>query len=544
MLVGEIAGEFVVPGYQRGYRWGLEEVTRLLEDISDSDSNYYLQPVVVKQLDGGWELVDGQQRLTTLHLILTHIRTYMPRTQMKYSLSYATRKQSAAYLEDPTEDLRHANIDFFFMFQAAHCIREWFDTRDDPDLAAVNFYKALAERVYVIWYEAPAELDARALFTRLNVGRIPLTNAELVKAVLLSRTQRREEVAAQWDSIERDLRVPEIWAFATGRTDRWPTHISLLLDVLATELAGPAKHEFHTFETLRAAMVLDSALAVWNRVVDLHSLILGWYDDHDLFHKIGYLTSTGDALRSFVRAALDTPRSGFEALLDERIRQRLALRRGTLADLNYEQHKERCLRVLTLMNVETVRRRGDRSHRFSFATHAAQEWSLEHIHAQSAESLDEVRQWTEWLTLHRNALSALPDVESTTIESLVTRINEALPTISKDSFHRLEDEIIPYFTGAGGDVDGVHAISNLAILSGADNSAINNSCFEVKRQEILRRDREGRYIPPATRNAFLKYYTQSESLQMHFWGPQDRDAYLAAVLGAVEPYLLPEAEDG
>lgn len=544
MLVGEISGEFVVPSYQRGYRWGLEEVTRLLDDIAESDGNYYLQPVVVKQLRDAWELVDGQQRLTTLHLILTHIRTYMPRTQVKYSLSYDTRKQSAAYLEDPTEDESHSNIDFFFMFQAAQRIRQWFDKQDDPGLAAVNFYKALAERVYVIWYEAPNELDSRTLFTRLNVGRIPLTNAELVKAVLLSRTQRREEVAAQWDSIERDLRVPEIWAFATGRANRWPTHISLLLDILATELAGPANHEFHTFETLRTAMITDSPLAIWNRIVDLHSLIVGWYDDHDLFHKIGYLTSTGDALRSFVSLALNTARSGFETLLDDRIRQRLALTRGGVADLNYEQHKERCLRVLTLMNVETVRQRGDKSYRFSFSTHVSQDWSLEHIHAQSAERLNEVRQWTEWLELHRDALPALPNVDSAAVDALTARINTALPAINKDTFHKLEEEIIPFFTAAGGDADGVHAISNLAILSGADNSAVNNSCFEVKRQEILRRDREGRYIPPATRNAFLKYYTQSKALQMHFWGPQDREAYLSAMLATVEPYLRPEDSDG
>src|SRR3954469_17361747 len=95
MVVGKISGAFVVPGYQRGYRWGLEEVTRLLDDIAESDGNYYLQPVVVKQLHDAWELVDGQQRLTTLRLTLTHIRTYMPRTQVKYSLSYDTRKQSA-----------------------------------------------------------------------------------------------------------------------------------------------------------------------------------------------------------------------------------------------------------------------------------------------------------------------------------------------------------------------------------------------------------------------------------------------------------------
>jgi len=543
MLVGEVAGKFVVPDYQRGYRWGDDEVTRLLDDIAESEGKYYLQPVVVKRLDDAWELVDGQQRLTTLYLILSHIRTHMPRTQVKYTLSYDTRKQSEAFLENPSEDESRANIDFFFMFQASERIRQWFEGGSDPGLAAVNFYKALAERVYVIWYEAPPSTDSRTLFTRLNVGRIPLTNAELVKAVLLSKIERREEVASQWDAMERDLRVPDVWAFATGSTQQEATHISLLLDTLAEQIAGPSKQPFHTFETLRQYMLNHSPKAMWDRVVDLHSLLLGWYDDHNLFHKVGYLVSTGSSISEFMEPALAQSRSGFEALLDQWTRERLGLTRTALTDLDYERDWDKCVRVLKLMNVETVRRRGDKSHRYSFSSHANQAWSVEHIHAQSAEQLDEVRQWTRWLELHKEALLSLPDVDEKVRNDLVERIDAALPIVNTDRFRKLEHEIIPLFTSGGADTDGVHAISNLALLAGTDNSALNNSCFEVKRRDVLLRDRDGSYIPPATRNVFLKYYTDSSAQQIHFWGPQDRTAYLDALIDAVGPFLEPEDED-
>lgn len=92
----------------------------------------------------------------------------------------------------------------------------------------------------MIWYKAADDLEAATLFTQLNVGRIPLTDAELVKALLLSRsrgsvgvTDRALEIAAQWDVIERDLRDPELWSFITGRASEDPTHISLLLDTIA-----------------------------------------------------------------------------------------------------------------------------------------------------------------------------------------------------------------------------------------------------------------------------------------------------------------------
>jgi len=114
-LVGDVEGTFFVRDYQRGYRWGADEVRRLLDDIKDAGSrNYYLQPVVVKRLeDGRWELVDGQQRLTTLYLVLQYIQRHMPAAEVRYTLSYETRPGSAAYLDSPTEAASFENIDYF-----------------------------------------------------------------------------------------------------------------------------------------------------------------------------------------------------------------------------------------------------------------------------------------------------------------------------------------------------------------------------------------------------------------------------------------------
>lgn len=104
MLVGDVVGQFFVPGYQRGYRWGRDEVTRLLDDIRESSGRkYFLQPVVAKRRDDGkWELVDGQQRLTTLLLILRYIHEHLPTVHPKYSLEFETRPGSADYLDHPT----------------------------------------------------------------------------------------------------------------------------------------------------------------------------------------------------------------------------------------------------------------------------------------------------------------------------------------------------------------------------------------------------------------------------------------------------------
>ena len=244
--VGDIAGQFFIRAYQRGYRWGDHEVTQLLDDIANNPprSTYYLQPVVVKQMaDGRWELVDGQQRLTTLYLILQYIkRAHIPSAELRYELEYATRPGSQQYLKNPDEARSGDNIDFFHIYRASECIRKWFEAHGhDQALAAIDFYRALSTRVKVIWYEAPEETDSIAVFTRLNVGRIPLTNAELVKALLLTRSKgdsaeagRSLEIAAQWDVIERDLRSPEVWAFVDAvRSSPFPLAADALKDIQA-----------------------------------------------------------------------------------------------------------------------------------------------------------------------------------------------------------------------------------------------------------------------------------------------------------------------
>ncbi|MFI5734024.1 DUF262 domain-containing protein [Kribbella sp. NPDC051587] len=548
-LVGDISGRFYVPAYQRGYRWGEAEVRKLLDDIwESSDKPYYLQPVVVKPHGDEWELVDGQQRLTTLFLIFQYMKSEgLQSAGAGYTLRYETRPDSAQYLEKLDPAFQERNIDFFHIYEAYRCISAWFDAHEHRrQFVANKFYGALFEHVRVIWYQAPDDLDASTLFTRLNVGRIPLTDAELVKALLLSRsrgragvTDRALETAAQWDTIERDLREPELWAFITGKASAEPTHISLLLDTIAGGPTGRERPLFHTFEVLRKR-IDDDPQAVWNKVVDLHSLILGWYDSRDIYHKIGFLIAEGVATFSALIDRSDSKmKSMFEAELDGLIRSHLSLTTSGLRELTYQSLKTS--RVLLLMNVETIRQRKQSSERYSFREHALGRWSLEHIHAQNAESLNRAEQWAEWLRLHRKAVAALNDVDIATQADLLARVDAVLASaaIKETDFRPLERELTHLLSSEGDPSDGdVDSIANLALLSSDDNSALNNSVFAVKRSVILERDRIGAYIPVCTRNVFLKYDSPAGEQQMHFWSADDRRYYLEAMSVVLHRYLF------
>ena len=105
-----------IPHYQRGFRWGPRQVEQLLEDIHDftrrehpqPEDFYCLQPLVLRPTeDGAYEVVDGQQRLTTLLLILRHFNDRAGKKYQLpvYALKYATRTDLLPFLEHPTDAL-------------------------------------------------------------------------------------------------------------------------------------------------------------------------------------------------------------------------------------------------------------------------------------------------------------------------------------------------------------------------------------------------------------------------------------------------------
>ena len=552
-LVGKISQQFFVPGYQRGYRWGHDEVSRLLNDIWESrNQSYYLQPVVVKaHPHGDWELVDGQQRLTTLFLIFQYMQKEgLQNAGPPFTLRYDTRPDSAAYLQELDEARSDANIDFHHISLAYRCIAQWFgDKGDERQYVANKFYDALYEHVRVIWYEAPDELDSTDLFVRLNVGRIPLTDAELVKALLLSRSRaipgasdRANEIAAQWDSFERDLRQRELWSFITGKATDEATHISLLLDLLTPWTKGSERPLFYTFESLREEIIADPQ-QFWDRVVRLHSLLLGWYEDRNLYHKIGFLIAEGATLDNLVDLAHEQLQSAFNERLNERIAARMKLTEADVRALTYQSTMSG--RCLLLMNVLTVLRGSASSERYSFREHARGRWSLEHIHAQSAESLTTVDQWKQWLQYQRDALTALDEISEEAKQPVLDRVATALdrPTMTADDFKPLEYELLQLLSPWDDEGSDVDSIANLALLDGGTNSALSNSVFAAKRVEVLKRDREGSYIPVCTRNAFLKYYTPSAEQQLHFWSAVDRAHYLDEMVEVLRPYLTDEENE-
>ena len=265
-IIGDITGEFVIEAYQRGYRWSKDEIEHLLNDIDEIDEideipdgqSYCLQPIVVKNNNGVYELIDGQQRLTTLYLIMKYLPFYQ---NLKYSIEYTTRKSENGHIgsKDLLENINvvdlnspSSNIDELFIKKAYGIISNWFNNEDSKK---TSFYHKLQKLVTVIWYEVDSEEDSVSIFTRLNIGKISLTNAELVKALFLSKgkkddqgvyagnpygidDKKQHEIALQWDAMEKSLHDNKFWAFITNeKKESYPIRMELFFDIMENKPA-------------------------------------------------------------------------------------------------------------------------------------------------------------------------------------------------------------------------------------------------------------------------------------------------------------------
>ncbi len=558
----DLNGKFCVPAYQRGYRW-TDEAVKLIEDIMEfdkakgaSESRYCLQPIVVKKkTDGSLELIDGQQRLTTLILIYKVMKKYVPFAEAKFRLSYEIRDRTEEFLETLSRDSSEENIDFFYIKRAFLKISDWFERQNDPSLQAFNLYKLLSERVDVIWYEVDENEDSNSLFQRLNIGKIPLTSSELVKAIFLSESSRsaiscdrQKEIALQWDTIEKELHYEPFWGFLTNpESGEFQTRIDLILDLDAGSDAGPQDkyRTFFYFDDLRKTHDLTQ---IWQRILHTFLILKDWYANHEFYHKIGYLIAVGTKLSELFALAEGRTKKELVAALDKKIADSVS------SDVNYGEMSyevfadyKKIAKLLLLFNVESTRKNGKESMWFPFYKYKKGKWSIEHIHAQHSEGMKTVKEWKEWLGLHLESVKTVGELrvrngqlEKSELENMIKRITDmtgdGYPTEHfGDEFKEIRQSVESILSdGAGGYL---HSISNLALLNVGNNAALSNSAFDAKRNKIIELDKKGDFIPYCTKMVFLKYYTHSDGNQVHFWSQTDRECYLEAINSVLAPYL-------
>ena len=531
--VGKIKGLFYLPDYQRGYRWTSEEIKLLLDDIYESAGKpYCLQPIVVKKSNERFELIDGQQRLTTIYLICKYMEAKLGDLyEPSFKLEYETRKESANFLGNIDLSLRELNIDYYFIASAYEYIEQYFTEKTQGErremaayLTKLNEY--FISSVNVIWYEVDSAENGIELFERLNIGKIPLTSSELVKALFLKdsvrdkMSGRQEEISLQWDMIEQELQNPSFWGFLSNIDgDQMPTRIDLILDLMVDK-SGNDREKYRTFfyfdrqiKSLSETTTENPLLEIWSRIYHVFLTLREWYTNHDFYHKIGYLITIGVPLRKIYTVWQNdgnTPlaKDIFLSELDKMISESISIKdKEELLSLSYDTRKDKLQKVLTLFNVETERLMDDGKRRFPFEV--------------NNELIEKMEILIEQLHSDKD------------------------PGNVRERFNEIQKEVIIIFTSKEDVVKEnsySHGLANMALLDVSQNAALSNSVFDVKRHRVINYDKEGRYIPICTKHVFFKYYTQ-EGPSLFFWGETDRRDYAEALNEKISPYYKQDNND-
>lgn len=547
---------FYIPAYQRGYRWTEQEVIDLLNDINeftprevnDTEKTWYcLQPIVVKQKgENEYEVIDGQQRLTTVYLILHLLnQDYVVKKQDKlFSMDYQTRKGSKDFLLNPEEE-NNEYIDYFYIHQAYKTIEYWFEEREQNPAFDKNDYRSKMKfHTKVIWYET-SEDNPITVFTRLNIGKISLTNAELIKALFLNSSNfrsldengmkllrlRQIEIANEWDGIETALQNNKLWYFLsdeqkddnrieyifhlmndTGDTDQYST-----FRFFYAKLAGKSENEMNKY---------------WEEIQAYYQRFNEWFSERELYHKIGFiLTVKISTVKELYQQSSILKKSEFIAYIDSKIKN--YYKHQNLFDLDYENKHTKG--VLLLYNILTMLQNEHDSSYFPFDDFKLKKWNIEHIASRKDSSSIPLVNRKEWIV----DVKCYIDQDQTEGPLLIEKLDEMLEKESytnEDLFVVLFDEVTEHFNKYMNDNDDVDGVSNLALLDEKTNKGYKNAVFPLKRKCIIDLDKEGGFVPICTKNVFLKYFSDYPP-KISFWTQDDREKYELDLVRVLKNYL-------
>lgn len=572
---------FLIPSFQRGFRWEEKQVTDLLEDIKQfaNDDNmksdsYFLQPIVVKACKyydkEVYEVLDGQQRLTTMLLILKRLMKRLGEDEREM---YENFLYDIVYTNRPQLDFNNPNasdnIDSYYLYEAKRIIDEWFkeQTRNKQNLN--NFTGSLLykqkRQVKIIWYaidEDSEDLVSINIFNRLNKGKISLTSSELIKALFIMDYDLRakgdrlpaEQLSMEWNEMERKFQDDNFWYFISDDNNGIQTRIDVLFDfVTCRDENKDTDYSYREFQKLydfcrdqERNKTNEEFVADWSN--DIHNMsdawkqvrrtfdrLVAWYEDNMYYHYVGYLVAIGftplqiynhlenekHARKEFepeYEWTVDDTMVSLRKKMMERFRQDNKYIKKDAID-EFEYNSEYVPRVLLLFNVESCRK--SENVRFSFDKYKKGNWDVEHVDSQNDATLQEYDDRMRWLENVKFILGLEHTGRSKELikecQSLIDEFKERAK-VNVDKYRAFYQKINKFYSAESGEDDSdvdlttkkKDYLSNLTLLDSATNREYKDAPFAYKRYCIVKYDRMGdRFIPLCTRNLFLKYYTDS-----------------------------------
>lgn len=531
---------FSIPDYQRGYRWTEKEVSALLDDLlafarnGETGEAYCLQPLVLQQQKGKLWVVDGQQRLTTMAIIMRALGLASG-WDIEYTVEGNRRlgellKSSGASINDHFRDRAWKTVEGWIKEDASRC--ECLRQVLDGDVG---------KRVVFLRHDLREDEDGHDAFQRLNAGKTPLTSSELIRALYMEAgngldSGEKADIAKEWDLIESAMADESLWSIWANRRFRdVPTRMDFLFSVVADVDSEKAQQDpllvYRTFE--ESALNADSRLATadrlrarWEETLRCWWWMQSCHADTEAFHLLGWLSLFTDRetrvlFREQWQTVAQCRMEKFKAILRKVVAE-------SIGDVDFDaiRYGEDLRKVFVLLNMLEAERRGVR---FRFDLYLKESWDVEHIASQTDNPLSDKADQEEWLRLAMSEMSAAERSTLVRCETFAQKWSCVWNTFVK------ADDVI---SDTNKDT-----IGNLALLDAGTNRSYGNAPFPVKRRRVLLEAREhGAYIPPCTEAAFAKSYS-SGAAQMRFWSETDAKAYSEAMKMAFNGFMKKAQED-
>ena len=572
---------FIIPYLQRAYKWKEKQAKQMLEDFSEflkQEKTYYcMQPLaVVKIGDNKYELLDGQQRLTTL-LILWRIlfEDNKENTFYPYIFEYERDSSESNTLlnrysfiteSDEIKKGEHRNIDKYYMSKVYGAIKQYFDNPfDNPEEKEKkkNAFKKLlkgdGKHILFLWYEVNEE-EKHTTFAHLNSGKIELTCSELIKAILLSDGNKESSdnkglldkslVAAQYAEMEEAFNDDRLWYML--QTDE-PLYNGSRMDLLfnmvlnisrKTYEADPkaAFYEVYTEKRVDLSKFWKDCRTCFVRIMDL-------YKNPYTYHYIGYLTYTegNNKIDDWVKAYKESGLKGCIEQLKSKVRESIS-GLGDFEKITYSDTSKATLRkIFILHNIQTILihyeaiKKANLGLRFSYERFPfellySQKWDIEHIASLTDNPLTKQKDFEDWIA---SVKADYPEIFAQRPE-----LNNEIDLFEKDykieKFKQIYNEIVG--SAEKNSPQNKDGLGNLVLLDSHTNRSYHNSLYKRKRKIILaasnidnqNNEYQVTYIPRCTLNVFLKTYNTGMDVNLVEWTQDDYDKYLGDIKEKLE----------
>ncbi len=420
----------------------------------------------------------------------------------------------------------------------------------------------------VIWFEIRDNTDAIATFIRINMGKIQLTNSELVKALFLQERNfgdndevariRQLEIAGEWNSMENSLQDENLWWFLNREENPLPARIEFVLDLIREidvmhDPRLPQKigdDRFSTFRYFFQRIGESDDYEVirneWKRIKDYHNRILEFYENPEWYHYIGFLIHCGKEVPELLDAILscktkDEITEKLETMIKEKFAGLDVNRNGggsLIIDLSYPDDRRKIREILLLFNLEYIVKQCKEKRaiqKFPFQAFAEQKWDIEHIDSATANPLKDRAAQEEWMK------AAKEDVPEIAGDKKLSKRIEAFLGNKKSTeacdFEQIQADIIKLSGEDETSQDKKNSLGNLVLLDSGMNRSYRNALFPTKRRMIIEKDMRGAFIPICTKNTFLKYFDTDGTRSRTKWNHDDIEQSSAFITKTLERFL-------